>query len=334
VLEREEVENHQVEDPPLSPVTDTRSLDDADFEAAYGPSNGTPGTDEITESVNGSERNTQSGHIDASPSATGVSSEKSIDKGSPANGGKLSTDSVGRHEIKATEPYLSKGINLGASIAPSLLRDPTFELGALSPGTRSFLKFAQRISRLKRGKPSAESISVQAKKSKRASWGRQWSDKVPSVDSLSDAISSLRLDSRRLSRRASEASFVSSLMLMSALSYSEPPFSYLELPSSYVGSSHSEHPSSYSELPSYLIDPDSCVGSSSYSYSELPSYLENLDSYVGSSYSELPSSYSELPFSNRSNISWVYRPLQPVAELPELETASPVCETSGWGSKY
>jgi hypothetical protein len=224
VLEREEREENQVEDSSPSSVTqlaDTRSLDDADSEAAFGPFNGTPGADKITESVNGNERETQPGLMGASPSATGVSSEISIDKGSPANGEKLPAEFVGLRQIKPTGLYPSKSVDPGASNVLSLPMDPTLGSGALSPRTRSFLKFAQRISRLKRGKPSGESLSIQAKKSKRASWGRQWPDKVPSVDSLSDAISSLHLGSRRPSRGASAASVVLPSMPRDALPYSD-----------------------------------------------------------------------------------------------------------------
>src|SRR5215469_15381088 len=208
VLKREEREENQVEDSSPLSVTqppDMRSLDDADFEAACSPSSGTPGSNKITESVNGNERETQPGLMGASPSATAVSLEKSIDKGSPTNGEKLPADFVELRQLKPAEPYSSKSVDVGASIASSLRRDPTLRSGALSPGTRSFLKYAQGISRLKRGKPSAESLSIQAKKSKRASWGRQWSENV-SVDSLSDAISSLHLGSRRPSRRGSAES--------------------------------------------------------------------------------------------------------------------------------
>src|SRR5947207_9696764 len=170
VLEREEAEENQVDDSSPSSarrLADTRSLDDADFEAAFGPSNGTHGADEITESVNGNERETQPGLMAASPSAAGVSSEKSISKGSSANGERLPADFVEFRQRKPAELYPSKSVDLGASIAPSLPRDPTLRSGALSPGTKSFLKFAQRISRLKRDKPSAESLPIQAKKSKR-----------------------------------------------------------------------------------------------------------------------------------------------------------------------
>jgi hypothetical protein len=204
VVEREEEKENQVDDSSPSSATrlaDTHSSDDADFEAAFGSSNGTHDTDKITESVNGNEREDQPGLMGARPSTTGVSSEESIGKGSPANGEKLPADFVGLRQIEPAEPYPSKSVDLGASIAPSLPRDPTIGSGALSPGTRSFLKFAQRIAPLKRGKPSAESLSIQAKKSKRASW-----DKDASLDSLSDAISSLHLSSRQPSRRPSAAS--------------------------------------------------------------------------------------------------------------------------------
>jgi hypothetical protein len=111
VLEREERKENQVEDSSPSSVTqlaDTRSFDDADFKAAFGPSNGTPGVDKTTESVNGNERETQSGLMGASPSATGVSSEKPIDKGSLANREKLPAEFVGLRQIKPTGLYPSK----------------------------------------------------------------------------------------------------------------------------------------------------------------------------------------------------------------------------------
>src|SRR5207248_1849250 len=121
VLERDErEENQQIDDSAPASVTqvaDTHSSGDADVEAAYGPSNGTPCTDKATESVNGNERESQSGHMSASPSDTCVSPEKSIDKGSPANEGELST-----------EPYPSVGVGPW---------DLTFGSGPLSPGITS-----------------------------------------------------------------------------------------------------------------------------------------------------------------------------------------------------
>src|SRR5262249_32490086 len=106
--------------------------------------------------------------------------------------------------VEAIEPCLSKDIIPEASTA-SRPSDPTLGRGPLSPATRSFIKFAQRISRLKRGKASAESLSIQTKKPRRDSWHRPWSDEVHSDDSLSDSMSSLYLGSLTSSRRASKS---------------------------------------------------------------------------------------------------------------------------------
>src|SRR5438552_251106 len=101
----------------MTQVADAGSSDNADAAAVYMPSNGTRGTDEATESVNGDEREPQTGYTSESPPATCVSPDKSIDKRSPTSEGKLLTNSVGLHEVKAVHPQLSEGVDPGVSIA-------------------------------------------------------------------------------------------------------------------------------------------------------------------------------------------------------------------------
>jgi hypothetical protein len=164
-------------------------------DAAPDSSNGTSNHLTPSDSTNKTDANRESESMSASPSATPISVQKSIDDRGSFIKVKSPTGAGELMDMVMTEPHASGTVDREL-FTDATFGDPLSASATYSPSTSSFMRLAQRISARKREKHSPESIPFQAKRSKRRSWDR-------SFDSLSDAMSSLHLGSRWQSRRSS-----------------------------------------------------------------------------------------------------------------------------------